>query len=141
MNVGTFSGRIGRDAELRHAANGDAVSNFSLAVDVGTKSNPKTLWIDCVLWGKRAEGLTPYLQKGGKLTAHGRVDLSEYVKKDGTPGAKLQLTVNEIDLHGGGVEHGADAAPPPSPSPRQAARPTRPPAQKSTQEFEDDIPF
>ena len=72
MNVGTFSGRIGRDAELRHAKNGDAVTNFSLAVDVGTKDSPRTLWIDCVLWGKRAESLTQYLNSAGPSCADGK---------------------------------------------------------------------
>lgn len=147
MNVGTFSGRIGRDAELRYAGNGDAVSNFSLAVDVGTKSNPRTLWIDCVLWGKRAEALTQYLTKGSKVTAHGRVELSEYVKKDGTPGAKLQVTINEVDLHGGSTEAAHEPAPPPAPSPRAPSAPPAPPApkagwpQKPMDEFADDVPF
>lgn len=134
MNVSTFSGRIGRDAELRHAAsNGDPVTNFSLAVDVGTKSNPRTLWIDCVLWGKRAEALTPYLTKGSKITAHGKVDLSEYVKKDGTPGAKLQVTVNEVDLHGG--SGGGEEQARPASAQRSAAR------SRSLDELEDDVPF
>jgi single-strand DNA-binding protein len=132
MNVGTFSGRIGRDAELRHAKNGDAVTNFSLAVDVGTKDSPRTLWIDCVLWGKRAESLTQYLQKGTKVTTHGRVDMSEYQKKDGTQGAKLQVTVSDIDLHGGGGEQSSAAAP--------AQRQSRP-VQKNVEDFEDDVPF
>jgi single-strand DNA-binding protein len=138
MNVGTFAGRIGRDAELRHASNGDSVSNFSLAVDVGTRANKRTLWVDCVLWGKRAEALTPYLLKGGKVTVHGRIDLSEYQKKDGTPGAKLQVTVQEVDLHGGS-ETASDDAPAPAPS-RTAPRPSAPPKSKAAQpEFDDDL--
>lgn len=142
MNVGTFGGRIGRDAELRHASNGDSVSNFSLAVDVGTKANQRTLWVDCVLWGKRAEALTPYLLKGGKVTVHGRVDLSEYQKKDGTQGAKLQITVSEVDLHGGS-DKPADAAPAPAPA-RAPSKPAPPKAgwpQQGIDDLADDVPF
>lgn len=145
MNVGTFSGRIGRDAEMRYASNGDPVANFSLAVDVGTKANQRTLWVDCVLWGKRAEALTQYLTKGTKVTAHGRVDLSEYQKKDGTTATKLQVTVSEVDLHGSGSERpsGDAHAAAPAPAPAPAAPRSKPaaPASKSYEEFEDDVPF
>lgn len=100
MNIGIFTGRLGRDAELRHIANGDDVSNFALAVDTGTKANPQTMWIDCQVWGKRAAAITPYLVKGTKVTVQGRVSLNEYTTKDGKSGAKIQVSCNEIDMHG-----------------------------------------
>jgi len=133
MNTGIFTGNIGRDAELRNTSTGDPVANFSLAVQTGTKAAPETMWVDCQMWGDRGAKLTPYLLKGTKITAMGRVKLREYVKQDGTAGASIQLACNEIELHGR-KEDGQSAAP---------AEPTaqRSVASRKKEIDEDDIPF
>jgi len=100
MNLGIFGGRLGRDAELNHMSNGDPVCNFSLAVDIGTKDVPKTMWIECAVFGKRAETLHPYLTKGTKLTVSGRVALDEYTSRtSGEKKTSLRLTCSDIDMH------------------------------------------
>ena len=102
MNLGIFGGRLGKDAELNRRTTGEPVLNFSLAVDVGTKQEPKTMWIECALWGKRGEALQPYLIKGLKVTVTGRISLDEYTsKQDGSKRTAMRVTVSEIDLHGG----------------------------------------
>jgi single-strand DNA-binding protein len=111
MNLGTFTGRVGRDAEVRNATNGDRVANFPLAVDVGTKASQKTMWLDCSIWGKRADSLSAYLVKGLKLTASGRVNMDEFKKNDGTNGYRLQLTINDLDLHGSSHNDNAQGKP------------------------------
>ena len=125
MNLGTFTGRIGRDAEARTTPAGERVANFALAVDIGSKANPKTMWIDCSVWGKRADTLSPYLVKGTKITASGRVTVEEYKKSDGTMASKLQLVINDVDLHGGSSE----------------TKPAAPAASKSLADMDDDNPF
>jgi single-strand DNA-binding protein len=101
MNLGIFGGRLGKDAELNRRTTGEPVLNFSLAVDVGTKQDPKTMWIECALWGKRGEALQQYLIKGTKVTVTGRVSLDEYTARDGAKRTAMRVTVNEIDLHSG----------------------------------------
>lgn len=131
MNLGIFSGNIGRDAELNQSPKHDPVCNFPLAVNVGTINNKETMWVDCALWGKRAESLTQYLLKGTKVTVVGRQRTDTYTKKDGSLGYKLVLTVVEVDLHGSKSAGDAPAAAP------AAARP----APKSLADLDDDIPF
>ena len=66
MPVSDF-GRIGRDAELRFTAAGDAVCSVPVAVDYGRKGQDgkkPTQWYEVTLWGKQAEGLAEYLTKG-----------------------------------------------------------------------------
>lgn len=100
MNLGIFGGRLGRDAELNRMGTGDPVLNFSVAVDVGTRDNPKTLWVECALFGKRAEALSKYLVKGTKVTVSGRIGLDTFTSsKDGQTKTSLKLSVNEIDMH------------------------------------------
>lgn len=101
MNLGIFGGRLGKDAELNRRTTGEPVLNFSLAVDIGTRTEPKTMWIECALWGKRGEALQQYLIKGTKVTVTGRVSLDEYTARDGAKRTAMRVTVSEIDLHGG----------------------------------------
>jgi single-strand DNA-binding protein len=142
MNLGIFGGRLGKDAELnRLQGSGDAVCNFSIAVDIGTKTNPKTMWIECALFGKRGEALHQYLLKGTKVTVTGRVSLDEFTGRDGQKKQAMRLTLSEIDLHGSGKADG-DRQPQASSydRPRAAAAPAeaRP---DMTPADDDDIPF
>ena len=65
MNSITVSGTVG-NAELKYLQSGDPVLAFSVADGQG-KDKP-TIWWSCNLYGKRAESLANYVQKGGKVT-------------------------------------------------------------------------
>lgn len=98
MNVWTFSGRVGADAELRTTQSGEKVLNFRVANDIGFGDRKTTQWVDCQYWGKRAEAVSSYVQKGDKITVSGEVQLVEFQRRDGTPGSKLAVRVNDLDL-------------------------------------------
>lgn len=97
INVFTFSGRIGRDAEVRHTGAGKVVVGFPVAVDVGYGDNKSTLWVDCSGWGERWEKLAEYLPKGGQVTVSGEASLQTYSSQDGEK-TKLVCRVNDIQL-------------------------------------------
>lgn len=131
MNIGIFGGRLGRDSEL-HTMRGsnDPVLNFSVAVDIGTRDNPKTQWVECALFGKRAEALSKYLVKGVKVTVSGRVHLEQFTStKDGQTKTSLKLSVNEVDMHL-----------PPRDGQAPAQRPAAAPA-GAPDGYDDSIPF
>jgi len=95
-------GRIGRDAEVRQTNNGTSVANFPVAVDVGYGDNKATLWLDCSMFGKRAEGgLVQYLVKGTQVMVEGDINLRQYTKGDGTGGAAVTLNIQDLKLVGG----------------------------------------
>lgn len=98
MNVWTFSGRVGADAELKTTQGGTKICSFRVANDVGYKDNKITQWVDCSLFGKQGEAVWQYIKKGGKVTVSGELKLEEFQRRDGTPGSKLAVRVNEIDL-------------------------------------------
>lgn len=101
MNVFTFSGNLGNDCRLGNAG-GTPVCNFSVAVKAGFGQNEQSIWIDCALWGKRAEGGLPgYLLKGQKVMVSGELGTREHEGK-----TYLTCRVNEIDLAGGKNEGG-----------------------------------
>lgn len=130
MNIGTFTGRIGRDAEHRTTPNGKDVVNFSLAVDERRGGEKTTLWISCGMWGERGQKLAQYLTKGAVVSVAGPVRVESYTSKSGETASKLCCTVNELSLHGGNRDDQPKAAPKPAPKPATQDEP-----------FSDDIPF
>ena len=106
MNVWTFSGRVGADAELRTTQSGEKVLSFRVANDVGFGERKFTQWVDCSYWGKRGEAIANYVKKGDKVTVSGELKLEEFQRRDGTPGSKLSVRVNDMDL-GSGPREGA----------------------------------
>ena len=135
--------RIGRDAEIRHTAGGDAVASLSLAFNYGRKGEDgkrKVTWVDASLWGKRAEALAQYLTKGSLVAVTLEdVAIQTFTKSDGSVGTKLAGRVIDIELAVGNTQASAPAAPPPTPRP--TPRPTAAPAGSGFDDMDSDIPF
>ncbi|WP_448191874.1 single-stranded DNA-binding protein [Azospirillum sp. sgz301742] len=101
MNVWTFTGRLGADAELRTTQGGEKLLSMRVANDVGYGDRRTTQWVDCTVWGRRADALAEYLTKGKQVVVSGELSLKEFEKRDGTKGATLAVRVAEIDFFGG----------------------------------------
>ena len=100
-NVFSFTGAVGRDAEVRYTPSGLAVLSFTVANNIGFGDKQQTLWIQVTLFGKRAEGqLQNYLKKGQQVFVSGELTQREYQAKDGTTKTSLDLNANIIDLIG-----------------------------------------
>jgi single-strand DNA-binding protein len=103
MNILTFVGRLGRDAEVRDA-NGTPVANLALAYNYGRKGQDNkqpSQWVEAALWGQRAEGLAPYHVKGQQFAVVVKdVHIHLYTKADGTAGSSLRGDVLEISFAG-----------------------------------------
>ena len=98
MNVLNAIGNIGKDAELRFTEKGDPVAQFSFALTSGYGDKAVTTWLNCSLWGKRAETLAPMLLKGTKIGITGELTNRKYATKDGTEKYSLELRVNDLTL-------------------------------------------
>lgn len=129
MNVFTCIGRVGKDAVLRHTQGGDPVAGWSLAVDAGYGDKKVTTWLDCSLWGKRAETLAPMIAKGDRLGVSGELSTREHDGK-----TYVTLRVSDVTLLG---EKKPDSGQRPQ-SPRGGG-PARP--QRSTGATGGDDPF
>ena len=101
MNNLSATGRLGQDAKLSHTANGDAICNFSVSLTAGYGEKQTTTWLNCNLWGKRAETLAPMLLKGTQIAVQGEISLRPYKAKDGTEKSSLELRVQDVTLLGG----------------------------------------
>ncbi len=103
-----IAGNLGRDPEMRYTPNGQAVTNFSVAVsDNYTNSNgervERTVWFRVSTWGKQAETCNQYLKKGRKVLVEGRLVADQasggprvWNKQDGTPTASFEISASTV---------------------------------------------
>lgn len=124
-------GRLGSDGELRETQGGTKVISFSVADDVGYGDKKKTIWMKCALFGKRAESLAQYLTKGTLVEVTGIPQVSAWIdKKNAEARAQIEVSVNELKLHGGGKRDDAEPT-----------APKRGPRSDNNIDASDDIPF
>ena len=135
MNILTAVGNLGRDCEVRFMPDQTPVGSFSFALSSGFGKNAKTTWLDCSLFGKRAETLAPMLLKGTQIAISGEFSVREYNDKDGNLKSVPSLRVNEVTLLG----KKSDAAA----QPLEVAQVKDLPKSNvpDFDAFEDDIPF
>lgn len=103
INRVVISGNLTRDPELRHTASGMAVLSLGVAVN-DRKKNQQTgkyedyaNFIDCMMFGNRAESVTQYLQKGTKVIIDGKLRYSSW-EKDGQKRSKVEVVVDDIEF-------------------------------------------
>lgn len=146
MQTLTIAGNVGNVKDLKEVG-GDKVLNFSIAVDNGKDKNGErreSTWYDCAMWGKRAESLAPYIQKGSKLVVTGRPSARAHDGK-----AYLGVTVNELTFmsskqdsersSGGGGDYGTDKYDDYSSGFSTGAN--KPSGPKESYDLNDDVPF
>lgn len=98
MNVCTFSGRIGKDAETKYAQSGIAITTFSLAVDTGFGDKKKTMWLRCKVF--KRENLGQHLTKGKPIMVRGELTINEW-EKDGQKHSMPEVICNEVEFQQG----------------------------------------
>lgn len=136
MNLFIFTGNLGKDCRTNNV-NGTAVVNFSVAVKSGYGDKEQTVWVECAIWGKKAEGRLPeFLLKGQQVAASGELSLRTYQSEDGTQKTSLACRVNDLDLIGGKSEAVQERQPEPqNQSQNQSQNPS------TFDDCDDDIPF
>ena len=101
MNTIMISGNLTRDPELACGQSGKAYCRFAIAADLGASSregaDKKALFLDGVCFGAIAERLGGgTLRKGDRVAAAGRLDVDQYVNKEGQTVRKPQLIAEEV---------------------------------------------
>jgi single-strand DNA-binding protein len=99
MIIAIAAGRLARDAELRNTQSGTTVCSFTIACDAGYGDKKRTEWVKVAIFGKRADGLHPFLKKGTALTAQGEAKSNGWTK-DGEAKAEIEIFADKITLQG-----------------------------------------
>jgi len=145
FNKVILMGNLTRDPEMRYTPSGTAIAKLGLAVnrvwrDTEGQQKEETTFVDVDAFGKQAETLGQYMQKGRPILIEGRLKLDQWEDKNtGQNRSRLGVVLErftfigsgagQTDGAGGAQQH---SAPPPS-------QPTEgPPADGPG---DDDVPF
>lgn len=114
LNRVTLTGNLTRDLEVRYTQNNYAIGSFCVAVNT-RKKNPQTdewedyaNFIDCTLFGRRAESLQPYMTKGQKVGVDGALEYQQWENDAGEKRSALKVIVNDLELLGGSRQREQD---------------------------------
>jgi single-strand DNA-binding protein len=95
VNKVVLIGNIGRDPELFHTQNGQAVARLSVATNqVWMKDGERqrrTEWQRVVVWGPPAERLTAQLHKGAQVYIEGRLRTRSFTDADNTSQVRTEI--------------------------------------------------
>ena len=159
LNKAMIIGNLGRDPEMRYTPSGQAVTQFTVAVNRNFKGQDgawqeETEWFRVVAWGPLAERTAEYLRKGRKVYVEGRLQTRQWEGQDGQKRYTTELiaqTVTPLDprprdenAEPGGIPGGAPARTGGRPSGQAApSGPSGPP--EPTDRLDDadldDLPF
>lgn len=92
-------GRLTADPQLRYTANGNAVTNFTLAVNksfVGQDGERGADFIDVVVWRKLAEACANHLAKGRLAAVEGRLEIRSYEDQQGVRRKAAEVVADNV---------------------------------------------
>ena len=143
FNKVILMGNLTRDPELRYTSSGYAIANLAIATNRKWKDqegNPKeeVTYIEISAFGKQAELIGEYLQKGKGIHIEGRLRLDQWEDKTtGQKRSKLGVVLERFQFVGGGQAGGGGGGAPQSPAPAPTS--DVPPFEDGPSD--DDVPF
>lgn len=138
LNIFTFTGNLGKDAEQKFLANGDSVASMSVPVTSGFGDKQKTAWVRCTLFGKRGESVFQYLKKGQLVGVTGEFSMNEWTDKDGMKRSSPEVRISDLQLLGKSNRE-SDTPRPENSKPQQD--PSENKSKQSFDDLDDDVPF
>ena len=98
-------GNVGNEPEITHLESGKKVAKFSIATnefykDSNGEKQQDTQWHNVVAWGKIAEIIEKYVDKGKEVALEGKLMSRSYETKDGEKRYVTEVVANEILLLG-----------------------------------------
>ncbi len=104
-------GNLAMDPELRMTSGGQAVLKLRLACGESYKGRDgnrqeRTEFVNCVIWGRRAEALGKFLGKGDRLLVEGSLRTSSYEDREGVKKYRTEIIAQNVVLSGGGRNNG-----------------------------------
>ncbi|MFC3417703.1 single-stranded DNA-binding protein [Algoriphagus hitonicola] len=121
-------GHLGDKVEIKNLDSGQILGRVSIATNETYKNQKgervdNTTWHRLVLWGKQAEILQKYTDKGSEVAVEGKISNRSYTDKDGNKRYTTEIVVNDFTFL----------------SRRNSSQPAPKPEMAETSE--DDLPF
>lgn len=133
INKVILMGRLTADPELKTANSGTSVVQFTVAVNRAySKDEPKTDFIDCTAFNKKAEFLSKYFRKGSSVIVFGNIQVESFTDKDGNKRKSTRIIVDELQF-GESKQNKPEEA--------EAAEAVMPSFEELSLEEQSDLPF
>lgn len=100
MNNHTIHGRLVRDPELTPRRNSDSSDRVNFTVAVDRRFGDETDFIDCVAFGKTAELIDKWFEKGREIITWGEGHIHSYTDKNGVKRKAYSIFVDGFDFCG-----------------------------------------
>lgn len=98
----TLIGRLTNNIELKEiqTQNGTMqIAEFGIAINPKSKkSKEEVLFMDCKVFGKQAEILNQYVEKGKRIAVEGDLVNESWTKQDGTKQSKIRVVVRDFEI-------------------------------------------
>jgi single-strand DNA-binding protein len=107
LNKVMLMGNLTRDPQLSYLPSQTPVVEFGMAMSRKYKKQDgsmaeDTCFVDCRLFGKRAEVVNKYFKKGEPIFVEGRLQFDQWQAQDGTKKSKLRVFVENFEFIGKG---------------------------------------
>ncbi|HEU4572615.1 MAG TPA: single-stranded DNA-binding protein [Candidatus Limnocylindrales bacterium] len=101
LNKAMIIGNLGRDPEMRYTPSGQAVTQFTVAVNRNYRDQQgewqeETEWFRVVAWAQLAERTAEYLRKGRKVYVEGRLQTRSWEDQNGQKRYTTELIANTV---------------------------------------------
>jgi len=99
-------GNLTRDPQMSYTPSNTSVVEIGLATnrkwkDQAGQQHEEVCFVECQMYGKRAENLNKYLHKGDPVLVEGRLKFDSWEAKDGTKRSKLRVMIESFTFVGG----------------------------------------
>ncbi len=137
INLVVLTGRLTRKPELKYTTQGRALATFHIAQNRRKKEGDNwvedTIFInDITAWGKTAEIIQQYVDKGDQIIITGRLDIDEW-ETDGQKRRKMKITVTQFSFGAKKGQTGSGAG-------RSPSGPQKPPDEDHSRDEFDEGP-
>jgi single-strand DNA-binding protein len=101
LNKVMIIGNLGRDPEMRYTPSGQAVTQFTVAVNRNYRGQDgawqeETEWFRVVAWAQLAERVAENLRKGMKVYVEGRLQTRQWEDQQGQKRYTTELVANQV---------------------------------------------
>ena len=126
LNKAMIIGNLGRDPEMRYTPGGQAVTQFTVAVNRNFRGQDgewqeETEWFRVVAWGQTGERAAENLRKGGKVYVEGRIQTRQWEDNTGAKRYTTELIADRVTNLERRPREDGDPGFTPRPSARQTA--------------------
>ena len=99
-------GRLTAKPNLRCTESNKNYVRFTIAVTRPKQEDKEQEadFINCISWGKQAETIANYFNKGSQIVVNGRIRVDNYTDKDGNKKTNTDVVIEEFDFIGGKKE-------------------------------------